>query len=73
MATGSVKVIYGMNDMEAERLVGKTVGTAKDSLSMAFNIPDNAVPMVNGNEAESCDVLKAGDELEFIKPAGSKG
>lgn len=70
---GSVKVIYGMHDMEAEKLVGKTVGSAKDALALTFNIPDNAIPRVNGNEAESCDVLQAGDTLEFVKPAGSKG
>lgn len=67
-----VKVINGVNEL-ASALDGRTVGEIRGLLAQALNIDPAAVPVLNGDTAADSTVLREGDELEFVKPAGTKG
>jgi hypothetical protein len=68
------RVICGANELGDYRGEGKTIQQVRDELRCALNIPDNAAVLLNGEEGpDSGSPLRAGDELEFVKPAGSKG
>lgn len=69
---GKVKVLHGANDEELE-LVGQTVQAVRASLVDSFNIPGDAMALVNGDQVDNNYVLKQNDVLEFIKAAGVKG
>lgn len=69
---GKVKVIHGANDEEFE-LVGQKVSAVRASLVDAFNIPADALALVNGDQVGNDYQLKQNDVLEFIKAAGVKG
>jgi hypothetical protein len=69
---GRIKVIHGANDEEFE-LVGQKVSSVRASLVDAFNIPGDALALVNGEQVNNDYVLVANDTLEFIKAAGVKG
>lgn len=68
-----VKVIHGANDEEFEGLVGQPVASVRASLVDAFNIPADAMALVNGNQVDNNYTLQQNDVLEFIKQAGVKG
>lgn len=70
---GRVKVIHGANDDTFDGLVGQKVSTVRASLVDAFNIPGDALALVNGNQVDNNYVLQQNDVLEFIKQAGVKG
>jgi hypothetical protein len=70
---GRVKVIHGANDDTFDGLVGQKVATVRASLVDAFNIPADALALVNGNQVDNNYVLQQSDVLEFIKQAGVKG
>ena len=70
---GKVKVIHGANDDTFDGLVGQKVSTVRASLVDAFNIPGDALALVNGNQVDNNYVLQQSDVLEFIKQAGVKG
>jgi hypothetical protein len=42
-------------------------------LKDAFNISDLNTGLINGKSVSGDYVLKSGDNLEFLKPAGEKG
>lgn len=69
---GKIKVIHGANDEEFE-LVGQKVSSVRASLVDAFNIPGDAMALVNGEQVNNDYVLQTNDCLEFIKAAGVKG
>jgi len=52
---------------------GKTVGAVADFLREVLNIDSLASGIVNGEHVNDSYALKPGDNLEFLKPAGSKG
>lgn len=55
-------------------LAGQSIQQAIPVLQVALNVnPAQMRIMVNGQEVTSSYVLRAGDRLEFVKPAGDKG
>ena len=70
---GKVKVIHGANDDTFDGLVGQKVSTVRASLVDAFNIPGDALALVDGQQVDNEHILIAGQTLEFIKQAGVKG
>ena len=70
--TDTTKVIYGVNELDLE-LAGKPVSEIWKHLEQVFNIPRDAVVMVNGTRVDDGYVVGPGDELEFTKAAGVKG
>ena len=69
---GNVTCMYGASS-ENFSVAGQTVATVRDSLKDSFNIPQDAVPFVNGNQVDGTYVLSENDNLEFVKQAGTKG
>ncbi len=67
----SVKVIHGAND-GLFLVAGVAVATIRASLKDAFNIPDEAVPFVNGETVSPAYQLQENDTLEFVKRRGRK-
>jgi len=68
------RIICGANELEDARWEGKTIEQVRNELRCVMNIPDNATVLLNGEEASDPGAaLGSGDELEFVKPAGSKG
>ena len=68
----SVTIVNGVNSITAS-LAGKTVAEVRAMLAQALNIDPNAVPMVDGQQVEGSHVLGDGQEVEFVKPSGTKG
>ena len=54
-------------------IAGKTVGAVAEFLREVLNIDRLAAGIVNGENVSDSYVLKSGDNLEFLKPAGQKG
>jgi hypothetical protein len=54
-------------------VVGKSVKEVGDFLREVLNVDQLSTGLVNGKSVDSSYVLKAGDNLEFLKPAGKKG
>ena len=54
-------------------VVGRKVSEVKSFLKEVLNISKMASPIVNGNQVDDTYVIKGNDEVEFLKPAGSKG
>lgn len=72
-ALGKNRVLYGSNDHEFDGIAGKTVASIRKALSVPFNLPQDAIPLVNGQQVEESYKLKQEDTLEFVKNSGSKG
>jgi hypothetical protein len=70
--TTTIQVSCGANSADFP-VQGKTVGAVQEFLKEVLNIDRLAEGQVSGNKIDSSYVLKEGDVLEFIKPAGSKG
>ncbi len=54
-------------------VTGKTVKDVGDFLREVLNVDRLSTGLVNGKEVDADYVLKNGDNLEFLKPAGKKG
>jgi len=54
-------------------VVGRTVAEVGELLREVLNVSKLSTGLVNGGTVDGNYVLKEGDVLEFIKPAGSKG
>jgi len=54
-------------------VAGKTVKDVGDFLREVLNVDRLSTGLVNGKEVDADYVLKNGDNLEFLKPAGKKG
>ena len=54
-------------------VAGKTVKDVGDFLREVLNVDRLSTGLVNGKEVGADYVLKDGDNLEFLKPAGKKG
>ncbi len=54
-------------------VAGRTVAEVSEFLREVLNIEKMSPGIVNGEQKEGTYTLKNGDELEFLKPAGSKG
>jgi hypothetical protein len=69
---GQVKVSYGVHSLEAA-IAGKSVGEVRQALKEPLNIDPRALALVNGRDVAASHILKAGDQLEFVRLAGEKG
>ncbi len=54
-------------------VAGKTVKEVGDFLREVLNVDRLSTGLVNGKEVGADYVLKSGDNLEYLKPAGKKG
>jgi len=54
-------------------LINKSVGFVKATYREILNIDDTSNAIVNGVEKSESYVLKSGDNVEFIRKAGTKG
>ena len=54
-------------------VMGKTVREVGEFLREVLNVDRLSTGLVNGKEVDAGYVLKSGDRLEFLKPAGRKG
>jgi len=54
-------------------VVGNTITKALDTFGDILNADIKATPLVNGEEVKADYILKEGDVVEFLKPAGQKG
>ena len=54
-------------------VIGKTCGAVADLLREALNISEFSSPIVNGAKVSDSYIIKEGDVLEYLKPAGEKG
>lgn len=72
--TTTIKVICGASE-SAFDLAGQTIGAVRSFLCDALNIGSSTQALINGNAPEGGEsyVLKAGDNLEFVKQSGRKG
>ncbi len=71
-SSGLVKIIHGAND-GIFSVVGASVASVRASLVDAFNIPTNAIPFVNGEQARGDFRHQANSTVEFVKQWGRKG
>jgi hypothetical protein len=54
-------------------VVGKTVAEVASKLKDVLNIDRLSIGVVNGKDVNDSYIVKDGDNLEFVKPAGTKG
>ena len=71
-ATGRVDVIHGVY-AHSLPLAGMTVRQARLELEDRMNIAPEAVAVVDGVEAGEDTVLRQGQVVNFLTPAGEKG
>lgn len=71
-SSGFVKVIHCAND-GTFNVAGSSVAIVRASLVDAFNIPNNALAFVNGEQVGGNFRLRVNDTLEFVKQDGRKG
>lgn len=68
------RIVCGPNELDNARYDGKTIDDIRAELHDVLNIPEGAIVLMNGREAQtSSTTVRAGDELEFVKAAGDKG
>jgi hypothetical protein len=67
-----VEVIHGVF-AHSLPLVGMTIGQARSELQERMHIDPDAVPVLDGQEADEDTVLGEGQVLNFVKRAGEKG
>ncbi len=54
-------------------VTGRSVAEIGEFLREVLNVDKLSTGLVNGKEVDGAYTLKAGDTLEFLKPAGKKG
>lgn len=54
-------------------VAGRTVKEVGEFLREVLNVDKLSTALVNGNNVDANYVIKPGDNLEYIKPAGQKG
>ncbi len=71
-STQPVQIRYGIHRLEA-RVSGKTVGEIRKLLQQPLNLDPRVIVLVNHHQVTDQTVLRAGDQLEFVRLAGVKG
>ncbi len=54
-------------------VAGYSVGEVMEFMAEVLNVEKMSDIIVNGNKVEASYIIQAGDNIEFIKPAGKKG
>lgn len=54
-------------------VAGYTIASVMEFMKEVFNVDNTSSPLVNGKEVDSDYVIRGGENIEFIKPAGNKG
>jgi hypothetical protein len=67
-----VQIRYGIHRMES-RVAGKTVGEIRKLLGQPLNLDPGATALVNHRQVTDREILRGGELLEFVRPAGVKG
>jgi hypothetical protein len=67
-----VEVIHGIY-AHSLPLVGMSVGEARGELQERMRIDPESVAVVDGIEVDDNTVLREGQVLNFVRPAGEKG
>ena len=70
--TTTIQVSSGANTGQFD-VAGRKVSEVAEFLREVLNVDRMANAMVNGKEVSGSYVIKAGDIVEFMKPAGKKG
>jgi hypothetical protein len=70
--SGRVDVIHGVY-AHSLPLAGKTIKQARKELEVRMNIDPQAMAVIDGLETREDVVLREGQVLNFISPAGEKG
>src|SRR5437763_7344184 len=70
--TGRVDVIHGIY-AHSLPLAGMSVAQARLELEDRLNIAPEAVAVIDGTEAGEEELLREGQVLNFVSPAGEKG
>lgn len=68
-----VIVTYGANRNELDGFEGQTLGQVRAAFSEAYGIPAGTPATVNGRDASDGQVLRAGDQVAFVKAQAQKG
>ncbi len=68
--TDKVRVVHGANHGYYDNLAGKTVGAVRKSLRNVFNIPGDALALVEGKQVGDDHVITANSSIEFLREAG---
>lgn len=68
----TVTVTCGANVQELEVEEGTTVGALTDQLSDVMNIPSPRQVIIGGQTVDDEHVIVPGEQLEIVKPAGTK-
>jgi hypothetical protein len=71
-AEGRVEVIHGVY-AHSMPLAGMSVRAARAELEERMNIDPDAMAVVDGLEVDPNVILREGQVLNFVKPAGEKG
>lgn len=67
-----VTVTYGSNSSDLEGFEGQTVGAVRAAFA-SIGVSASDAATLNGATASDADVLRAGDELRFVKQLAQKG
>ena len=68
----AVKVVYGVNELSLD-LGGKSIRGIWKMLEQVLNLPRETTVRVNGQVVADDHIVRPGDEIDFLKPAGVKG
>jgi sulfur carrier protein ThiS len=68
----AVKVVYGVNELSLD-LGGKSIRGIWKMLEQVLNLPRETTVRVNGQIVADDHIVRPGDEIDFLKPAGVKG
>jgi SpoVK/Ycf46/Vps4 family AAA+-type ATPase len=71
-AAEEIVIIYGVHHLKVA-VAGRTVEEIRRTLSQPLNLDPGARAVLNGDEAAEDQRLSPGDQLEFVRPSGSKG
>ena len=68
------KITCGANELEITPYAGKTIAHVRQVAGAVLNIPQGCTVLLNDNTVtDENTVLRAADDLEFVKASGEKG
>ena len=68
------KFICGCNETDVTTFDGRTISDARNGLRQALNISDDMRVLLNSNEVSDIQtVVRADDEIEWVRQGGVKG